>query len=474
MQVRDLVEHPALKVRLHVPGDLGRRLRWVHCVEVSTPGRFLRGGEAVLTTGMWRAAGTEPAEFVAELVRAGVAAVGYGLVPHGEPAPEAMVAAAERASLTCFTVPVEVPFVQIVEMFVAAKRAEWERPLREHLSQYDRIVAGLRAQRGVATVLRVLSAQLGFGVAVRTSGQVVTAAGPGGEEAGLRYAVALVGEGLADAHLLLPRPLGELDVQQQAALAQAMPFLALETERESAVRAAGLRYAAELFDWAWAGAAYLPSVEARLRSVGLLTEGPLAGILVRGDGAEGLAARLSAALGTLGVAAVRGRDVVALAHVRGDAGACAAGLHRALGRDTVLGMGRPGSAHEVRASLVQAQHAANTVTARTGSGWMTQEELDSPLLLFASQDPELVQAACRALLAPVQAQDAEHGSALVESLVVFLDRGGRWQEAAGHLHVHVNTLRHRIARIEELTGRSLSRTKDRVDFYLALQSLGQL
>jgi DNA-binding PucR family transcriptional regulator len=35
--------------------------------------------------------------------------------------------------------------------------------------------------------------------------------------------------------------------------------------------------------------------------------------------------------------------------------------------------------------------------------------------------------------------------------------------------VHVNTLRYRIGRIEELTGRDLSRLADRVDFYLALR-----
>lgn len=37
------------------------------------------------------------------------------------------------------------------------------------------------------------------------------------------------------------------------------------------------------------------------------------------------------------------------------------------------------------------------------------------------------------------------------------------------MHVHVNTLRYRIRRIEELTGRDLSRFDERVDFFLALR-----
>jgi DNA-binding PucR family transcriptional regulator len=39
------------------------------------------------------------------------------------------------------------------------------------------------------------------------------------------------------------------------------------------------------------------------------------------------------------------------------------------------------------------------------------------------------------------------------------------------LHLHVNTVRYRVERIEELTGRDLSRLEDRVDVFLALRSL---
>jgi DNA-binding PucR family transcriptional regulator len=36
--------------------------------------------------------------------------------------------------------------------------------------------------------------------------------------------------------------------------------------------------------------------------------------------------------------------------------------------------------------------------------------------------------------------------------------------------VHVNTLRNRLAKITELTGRDVARTEDRVDLYLALEA----
>jgi DNA-binding PucR family transcriptional regulator len=59
---------------------------------------------------------------------------------------------------------------------------------------------------------------------------------------------------------------------------------------------------------------------------------------------------------------------------------------------------------------------------------------------------------------------------LVATLDAFLASGGRWQQTADLLHIHVNTLRHRLTRVEKLTGRSLDSMDDRVDFYIALHA----
>jgi DNA-binding PucR family transcriptional regulator len=58
----------------------------------------------------------------------------------------------------------------------------------------------------------------------------------------------------------------------------------------------------------------------------------------------------------------------------------------------------------------------------------------------------------------------------VHTLETFLDCSGSWIKCAAMLHVHVNTLRYRIRRIEELTGRDLGRFSDRVDLFLALRT----
>jgi DNA-binding PucR family transcriptional regulator len=74
------------------------------------------------------------------------------------------------------------------------------------------------------------------------------------------------------------------------------------------------------------------------------------------------------------------------------------------------------------------------------------------------------------LLAPLDDYDRRHRTDLVATLRTFLETGGRWQETASLLHVHVNTLRHRIERIEALSARRLDSTPDRVDLWLALQA----
>ncbi|MFD1502866.1 PucR family transcriptional regulator, partial [Streptosporangium lutulentum] len=65
---------------------------------------------------------------------------------------------------------------------------------------------------------------------------------------------------------------------------------------------------------------------------------------------------------------------------------------------------------------------------------------------------------------------ARRGGELEATLRAFLDHDGHWAATAASLHVHVNTLRNRLSKIAELTGRDVSRTEDRVDLFLALEA----
>lgn len=450
MLLQELLDDPALGLEVLVPGAPGRQVRWVHIIEVADPGEFLRGGEVVLTTGAWQRLGQAPAAWVDGVAAAGAIAIGFGRLAAADEPPADLVAAAGARGLTCFVVPVEVPFVQLAEAFVAAKRVEWETPLRRQLEHHGAIVAALRAERGVDSVLRVLRRRLGLEVAV-VAGTTTYGPVPDGG-----CPVTLIGEGLADASLVLPRPLAELDVDVQAAVSSAMPFLALELERERAVRATEQRYAWEVVEWIATGVP-AAAVTARLELLGVPLDRTLRCLVAREAAPDAVAAALSPYL-----IVERADDVVCLVD---------ADLSRARIAGYV-GVGQAATAGELRVSLLQARHAADALVARGVEGWLTHEELASPAVLLAAQDPAVLQALARTVLGGVLDSDRDRGTELVASLRAFLDGGGRWQETADALHVHINTLRHRMKRVEELTGRSLASTADRVDLFLALRALG--
>ncbi|MET0136036.1 MAG: helix-turn-helix domain-containing protein, partial [Kibdelosporangium sp.] len=96
------------------------------------------------------------------------------------------------------------------------------------------------------------------------------------------------------------------------------------------------------------------------------------------------------------------------------------------------------------------------------------DEVAAHRLLLAAVPNELRMSFRSRVLGPVLAYDTEHRSELAHTLRVFLECSGSWAHASAELHVHVNTLRYRIGRVAELTGRDLTRFADRVDLYLAL------
>ena len=71
---------------------------------------------------------------------------------------------------------------------------------------------------------------------------------------------------------------------------------------------------------------------------------------------------------------------------------------------------------------------------------------------------------------PAGRPDARTGSALVESLRAYIEANGRWAEAAASLRVHRHTLRYRMRKVEELTGRNLADAADRLELWLALRA----
>ncbi|MDT0344071.1 PucR family transcriptional regulator [Streptomyces litchfieldiae] len=128
------------------------------------------------------------------------------------------------------------------------------------------------------------------------------------------------------------------------------------------------------------------------------------------------------------------------------------------------------SAEGLRGALEEARHARRVAAARPGpvSG-AGHEELASHVLLLPFVPDDVRRAFTARLLEPLRDYDRRHRAGLVATLEAFLAADGSWTKCAARLHVHVNTLRYRVGRIEQLTGRDLGRLEDKVDFFLALR-----
>ncbi|HWT91436.1 MAG TPA: helix-turn-helix domain-containing protein, partial [Solirubrobacteraceae bacterium] len=99
----------------------------------------------------------------------------------------------------------------------------------------------------------------------------------------------------------------------------------------------------------------------------------------------------------------------------------------------------------------------------------TWRDLGSFQLLLSLQDHDALKLYCDSLLGPIEDGEGQYGGELMRSLEAFIECNGQWERAAQQLFCHRHTLRYRIRRIEELTGRDLSSARDRIEFWLALR-----
>ncbi len=193
--------------------------------------------------------------------------------------------------------------------------------------------------------------------------------------------------------------------------------------------------------------------------------------LALAPGGEQVVGRIRDAVGVLGrlpgLELAFGLSVLPGTVAAGQAGSHAAGSYAGgEGGNPETGWTVAGISHAV----VQARQARR-LAALPGGGvrLVDAAAIGSVGLLLALLPGEAKQAFRARLLDPLLAYDAEHGTELVRTLEVFLACSGSWTRAADTMFVHVNSLRYRIRRIEELTGRDLGSLEDQAALLLALR-----
>ncbi|GAA4930401.1 PucR family transcriptional regulator [Streptomyces coeruleoprunus] len=163
----------------------------------------------------------------------------------------------------------------------------------------------------------------------------------------------------------------------------------------------------------------------------------------------------------LDCAALQQRLAAALARWLGPAGRVSIGVSSPV---EAAGSARR-ALDEARTALRVADEGPERVTVRG------PDDLTSHILSLLPLIPaETRQAFAARLLSPLRDHDSRHQTDLLPTLESFLECDASWTRCAAQLHLHVNSLRHRIARIEQLTGRDLARLETRLDFLAALRT----
>lgn len=122
---------------------------------------------------------------------------------------------------------------------------------------------------------------------------------------------------------------------------------------------------------------------------------------------------------------------------------------------------------EARDAVRLAESAMDS--ARAGAGQLVRVFEDSPLALAATGSPELLQRVARTVFARLDEQRPGDRELMLDTLAAWLDAGGSTSRAAEALFLHPNTVRQRLRRLEELTGRSMTDPRQVAELCLALE-----
>jgi len=116
-----------------------------------------------------------------------------------------------------------------------------------------------------------------------------------------------------------------------------------------------------------------------------------------------------------------------------------------------------------------AQEARWALAVASASGQLAAHYGDESMTL-PPRTPAEARVLVSRILSPLIRHDAGHRTDYVATLQAFLRTDRSWRDAAAELHIHRQTLGYRLRKIEQLTGRGVTRTDDIAQWWLALRA----
>ena len=118
----------------------------------------------------------------------------------------------------------------------------------------------------------------------------------------------------------------------------------------------------------------------------------------------------------------------------------------------------------------RARHQARVACAAATPGSVEVVRFEQhPLAVLLASSPDQARQLAEAVLGPIMELAPEDRAVVIETARTWLAAGGSTSTAARELHVHRNTVRYRVRRLEEVTGRDLALPVDAAELYVALE-----
>jgi len=504
------------QLELAVGGEYAANpVRWVHISEHEDPTPWLSGGELLLTTGYNLGTAAKQRRYVELLAGKGLAGLGFGIGFDHKRIPKAMLESAEANRLPLFEVPYEMPFIAITESAAATLVNEQFDALERGAQVHERLERLVIEGGGLEEILAATGAAItGWVSVVDSAGAELARSGsPGsgddeavallarelagddtgsapvapdsGPLAGRALAAAVPGRrgGVAVAWLIAVADRDPLGDFERLCIRQAAIVVGLELMRERVVRETERRLAGDLLADALGERLGVDELSGRLRPFGIGTEAAV--LIFDLDDPPAAERQLEAALADAGVHALvatssaAGRPLLcAVVDVRDADPVSTASRARAVlaggpGRNGVrAAASRPAGVGALRRAFHEARCALEATSLADGQApeVASHRDLGAFTLLLALQDDDALRLYSDGLLDPIEQTEGEYGGELLRSLEAFIENNGNWERAARQLYCHRHTLRYRIRKIEELTGRDLGRATDRIELWLALRA----
>ncbi|HVO53567.1 MAG TPA: PucR family transcriptional regulator ligand-binding domain-containing protein [Solirubrobacterales bacterium] len=490
----------------------GNQVRWVHISEEADPTPWLAGGELLLTAGTTLATAGEQRRFLHRLAENDISGLGFGVVESRERPPQALLEEAERLRFPLFEIPHSMPFIAVTKTAIGRLVDERYEVLRRGIAVQRRLEHLMLEDSGLEEIAREISSAIAGSVLICGGGGQRLALHDPADAFAAPGAVAAIGEELARRESARPfivangrlpagafaRPVvpprasraqawivviaddGRLGELVRLVVQQASSLVGLELMRQTAASETERRLTSSVI--ADARAAGTPPAELARRLEPFGISGEVAVLAFAASGAEAERA-LQRSLGEEGRAAavatqeIAGRELLCAIVETGEddpvdlARATRGRLSAELG-PLAAGVSRAKGPAQLWRSFQEAHWALGAAESRNGDGpgvgsW---RDLGVESLLLSISDEDVLRLYCDHLLGDLGDDDSQYAGELLRSLEAFIEHNGQWERAARQLHCHRHTLRYRIRKVEELTGRDLGLATVRLEFWLALRA----